>query len=181
MFLLNTNNYFRVRVRVRVSVLLNTFTPQFSVGEPTVRINSDILVSAKLQLYHNMTNRQQAAFIQRIISKKILFPSWNMLLWKVEFKVIPVWLLIRFIGPQIANVNMKARELVLAMSDPVFRFLCHPVTTTHKITKKASCKQKGITMEKVSMLVSPFTNLQELVLQNLALSRYMNNRSTNLT
>ena len=59
MFLLNTNNYFRVRVRVRfrvrfrvrVSVLLNTFTPQFSVGEPVVRINSDILVSAKLQLY----------------------------------------------------------------------------------------------------------------------------------
>ena len=49
MFLLNTNNYFRVRFRVRVSVLLNTFTPQFSVGEPAVRINSDILVSAKLQ------------------------------------------------------------------------------------------------------------------------------------
>ena len=45
MFLLNTNNYFRVRV----SVLLNTFTQQFSVGEPAVRINSDILVSAKLQ------------------------------------------------------------------------------------------------------------------------------------
>ena len=41
----------RFRVRVRVSVLLNTFTPQFSVGEPAVRINSDILVSAKLQLY----------------------------------------------------------------------------------------------------------------------------------
>ena len=51
------HNYFRVRVRVRfrvmvrVSVLLNTFTPQFSVGEPAVRINSDILVYAKLQLY----------------------------------------------------------------------------------------------------------------------------------
>ena len=59
MFLLNTNNYFRVRdrvrvrfrVTVRVSVLLNTFKPHFSVGEPAVRINSDILVSAKLQLY----------------------------------------------------------------------------------------------------------------------------------
>ena len=59
MFLLNTNNYFRVRdrvrfrvrfrVTVRVSVLLNTFKPHFSVGEPAVRINSDILVSAKLQ------------------------------------------------------------------------------------------------------------------------------------
>ena len=66
MFLLNTNNYFRVRVRfrvrfrvrirfrVRVSILLNTFTPQFSVGEPAVRINSDIVVSAKLQLYRGM-------------------------------------------------------------------------------------------------------------------------------
>ena len=53
MFLLNINNYFRVRVRFRASVLLNTFTPQFSVDEPAVRINSDILVSAKLQLYQD--------------------------------------------------------------------------------------------------------------------------------